>query len=385
MLASSASSFDIISSFWEKDTYLRPVDYLIVGAGITGLNAAISIKGRHPDAEVLVVEQGMRGDGASYRNAGFACLGSPTELLADLAHLSEDKVWAITRMRYEGLQMLLTRVSPAALGLVWCGGLELFAKGEAPQLEQVLDHLPGLNRAMAHITGHPTHFELAAYHSLPFHQLAGAIHIRYEGRLHPGKMMEALLASALQQGVRVLNGARVSAWEELPGHVEVHTADGRVLRTQYLGWATNGFSRDAGLQLPVYPARNQVYLSSPFQGLSWDHCLHYHQGYVYARRVGDQLLIGGARHSALDTEAISKPGLTPGIEHWLHEWAVRHLGLPPDQPFASGWSGTMGVGVEKGPLLHTIGNRIGVAVRLGGMGVAMGTLVGDQLANLMTA
>lgn len=384
MLSHPSFSPDSTSSFWEKDTYLKRVDFLIVGAGITGLNTAISLKIRHPAAEVLVVEKGMRGDGASYRNAGFACLGSPTELLADLASIDQDRVWAITRMRYEGLQLLLSRLGPQALDLHWCGGLELFGEGDAEALQQVRDRLPELNRFMGDITGDDAHFQEADKASLPFSQLSGAIHIGYEGRLHPGRMMEALLTVALQKGVRLLNGLQVESWEETPTGMEVLSADGRRIRTGYLAWATNGFSRETGLDLPVYPARNQVYLTAPVAGMNWDSCLHYHQGYVYARRVGERLLIGGARHTALDSEAVSEPGLTEGIASWLHAFSVRHLGVPEELPFVMGWSGTMGVGDEKGPLIQPVGNRMYAAVRLGGMGVALGSLVGDRLASLMT-
>ena len=46
------------------------------------------------------------------------------------------------------------------------------------------------------------------------------------------------------------------------------------------------------------------------------------------------------------------------------------------------WSGIMGVGAQKSPIVKQISNSIACGVRLGGMGVALGSLVGQELAEL---
>ena len=46
------------------------------------------------------------------------------------------------------------------------------------------------------------------------------------------------------------------------------------------------------------------------------------------------------------------------------------------------WAGIMGVGATKQPIIEKIDAKIGVGVRMGGMGVAIGTSVGKKLANL---
>jgi hypothetical protein len=42
----------------------------------------------------------------------------------------------------------------------------------------------------------------------------------------------------------------------------------------------------------------------------------------------------------------------------------------------------MGVGLTKVPIIEKIDDKIGIGVRMGGMGVAIGTLVGKELAEL---
>ena len=46
------------------------------------------------------------------------------------------------------------------------------------------------------------------------------------------------------------------------------------------------------------------------------------------------------------------------------------------------WAGVMGVGNEKLPIVEKMNNRVAIGVRMGGMGVAIGSDVGKKLANL---
>jgi glycine/D-amino acid oxidase-like deaminating enzyme len=47
------------------------------------------------------------------------------------------------------------------------------------------------------------------------------------------------------------------------------------------------------------------------------------------------------------------------------------------------WSGIMGVGKSKKPIIQLLNNRVAIGVRLGGMGVAIGSLVGENVAELL--
>ena len=86
-------------SFWEKETFLTNVDYLIIGSGIVGLSTAIHLKKKQPNKKVLILERGYLPTGASTKNAGFACIGSASELLDDLNHCSENEVFETVEKR----------------------------------------------------------------------------------------------------------------------------------------------------------------------------------------------------------------------------------------------------------------------------------------------
>jgi hypothetical protein len=47
------------------------------------------------------------------------------------------------------------------------------------------------------------------------------------------------------------------------------------------------------------------------------------------------------------------------------------------------WSGIMGVGNEKKPIIKPISNNVIAAVRMGGMGIAIGSKVGEIVAKIL--
>jgi gamma-glutamylputrescine oxidase len=67
-------------SYWELKEWFFNIDFTIVGSGIVGLNCALELKKKHPKAKILIVEKGMLPQGASTKNAGFACFGSLSEI-----------------------------------------------------------------------------------------------------------------------------------------------------------------------------------------------------------------------------------------------------------------------------------------------------------------
>ncbi len=78
------SSFSPMNlSYWEHKTWLSNIDYTIIGSGIVGLSCALQLRKNHPKSKVLVLEKGVPPQGASTKNAGFACFGNISEILAD--------------------------------------------------------------------------------------------------------------------------------------------------------------------------------------------------------------------------------------------------------------------------------------------------------------
>ncbi len=115
-------------SYWEREEWLKPSGLLVIGGGITGASAALFYKQAFPEKEVLIVDKGFFPEGASTRNAGFACIGSISEHLADLQTSDEDTVFERIERRWNGLKLLRQTIGEEPMDYRQTGGCEIFTE-----------------------------------------------------------------------------------------------------------------------------------------------------------------------------------------------------------------------------------------------------------------
>lgn len=366
-------------SYWEYDSWLTDIDFTIVGSGIVGLNCAIDLKRQHPKAKILILEKGMFPQGASTKNAGFACFGSISELLADRENHTDQEILALIQDRKEGIDQLRKLVGDKTLEFQQKGGHELFTDGESALFETCLAHLPWANALLEPVFGDKA-FGLTKnrfqFKGIRPHYITQ----RHEGQLHTGQMMKALLQKALTMGITILNGVTVEDFSASPAAVAVQT-QAFDLKTTHLLIATNGFAKQL-LAEDVRPARAQVLLTKPIPDLPLSGTFHLDQGYYYFRNVENRILLGGGRNLDFKAEETMEFGETEMVQRTL-EHLLREVILP-DQALEieHRWSGIMGVGPQKKPILKVVAPNVACGVRLGGMGVAIGTSTGIKLAQM---
>ncbi|MCB0628692.1 MAG: FAD-dependent oxidoreductase [Saprospiraceae bacterium] len=373
-------------SYWEQDTFFRGIDTIVLGSGIVGLNAAIRLKELRPKHRVVVLERGPLPIGASTRNAGVACFGSLSELMDDAAHRPVEEVLSLAEERYRGLLRLRDRLGDEVMDYRPYGGYELFLPSEAERYAACIDIMDSYNREFSSLTGRPDTYKVTdeAIKNFGFAGIEHLIFNQAEGQIHTGKMMQALLAKARSLDVQIYNGVEVTHWEEEEKTVSLFTAQGWKLQCRSMLVATNGFAARLLPELQVRPARNQVMITQPVPGLRFKACFHYDRGYYYFRQIDGRILLGGGRILDVEGETTDSFGTTPLIRDSLID-LLHHLILPGQRVEIDGWwSGIMGVGDQKHPIVKRYSDRIAVAVRLGGMGVAIGSLVGERGAELLT-
>lgn len=373
-------------SFWERQSYFGPCDVLVVGGGLVGLFSALELKQRRPSMRVMVVDRGpFLPYGASTRNAGFACFGSISELLDDLCSLSEDQVFALVERRYRGLLKMRSLLGDEAIGYEPLGGYEVFTASEESLAVDCFENSERFNRIFREITGLDQTYSDAQERIEGF-GLSGVKRMilnRGEGQLDTGKMMKALLRRVREAGVEVLSGIGIEGLDEYPSRIEARTNHGFSIQAETVLVTTNAFARQLLPELDVRPGRAQVLITEPIAGLKLQGSFHYDRGYYYFRNVGDRVLFGGGRHLDFDGERTTTFGLTDQIQSRLEE-LLKDMILP-NTPFRidQRWSGIMGLGPDRMPIVQQVSQRIFCAVRMGGMGVAIGSLVGEEAAEMV--
>jgi gamma-glutamylputrescine oxidase len=377
-------------SFWEKQSLLH-YDSIIVGGGIVGLSTALALKDKKPGATVLVLERGILPTGASTKNAGFACTGSLTEIIDDLAVMNESDLLQLVELRLNGLNRLRKRLGDANIDYAENGSWELIG----PEKEQLIaiERLDEVNEKLKGVLGDRA-FEAHPYSSTKDNFGFSESHVHYlvknnfEGELDSGKMMRALIDMCISRGIEIKTGCRVDRIEEVNGGVDVvvkHTFlnEAIAFTTSQVGVCTNAFAGQLYSGLDIKPGRGQVLVTEPIQGLRFKGIYHFDRGYYYFRRVGERVLFGGGRNIDFEGEQTTEFAYNDKIRNELAN-KLQTIILPGVKfEIADWWTGIMAFGATKFPILKRESLHVCLAVRMGGMGVAMGSEIGEKLAEMM--
>lgn len=365
-------------SVWEKESFYAPCDLVIAGSGFTGLWSAYFLKKLQPDLRITIIERGIIPTGASTRNAGFACYGSATELLYDAKVLGEDRMLSLVEMRYRGIERIQDVMGHEAIDYENNGGYEL------TNAVDLSEEINWLNKLLQPIFKDDAIYKYADEKIADF-GFKGIDHLIYtvpESQLHSGKLCLKLLQLVQTMGVVVLPATEITHFESSGNAVKIFTRSYSIAASKLL-ICTNAFAKQLLPELDIVPARGQVLVTAPIPSLKIKGTFHYDEGFYYFRNLGNRLLLGGARNFATDEEATTEMDISAKIQGRLEEFIGDHLLPGISFQVTDRWSGIMGMGSEKMPIVKKISNNIFCAVRMSGMGVALAPIVGEQVAEMV--
>ncbi|MEK7586031.1 MAG: FAD-binding oxidoreductase [Patescibacteria group bacterium] len=380
MIRNSLSNEPHTISVWEE-SYYGHRDVIIVGGGLSGLWTAWNLKNEYPHLNILIIERGNIPTGASTRNAGFACFGSPSEIISDMSTMG-DEVWSLIEMRYKGIQKMRKVLGDGLIGYSPCGGYECF--DDSLKVNPVLCMLGDINRKMREITGTDQTFTIVdKSDNLGLSGFDKLIKNKFEGSLHSGRLVSALTQRVLSLGVTIINNTELVTFEENNNWVVVHTNRGD-FKSFRLILCTNAFTRYITDSVTITPARGQILLTGPIENLKLDGTFHYNEGFIYFRNLGNRVMLGGARDEDFETEKTTQFGTTEKVQRVLEKFLSCHILKGGKYTIEKRWSGIMGFTENKKPALHISpsGNVFTIA-DCNGMGVAMTPIYTENVAKEM--
>ncbi len=380
-----------LSNFWIEDA-TRPetlnsdelptrTDVAIVGAGYTGLNAALTL--RKAGVEATVLEAETVGWGASGRNGSFCSPSFKAE-------------WETIEKRY-GSQMALEFWKWAMGTVAYVGEL---VDREGIQCDFRRTGMLGLAVKPSHAVGFQRYndylrerFGYSETQFLPKEALESEIGSQiYHGgaifemcyQLQPAKFVYGLSQAAQRAGAKVVEKAVVTRIERQAGQFLIGTGRGQT-RAENVLLATNGYTtwlkrkaRNGVLPVGSYmivtePLTEEIQRTvSPNGRLFWDskHYLNY-----FGLTPDGRAFIGG------------RANLSPNMDlrqsgEGLHRRLVEIFPQLAGMQITHSWSGKLGVTFDQMP--H-IGNTGGVYYAYGysGQGVPMACFLGKEVAELI--
>lgn len=365
-------------SYWEIKSWFSNIDFLIVGSGIVGLSTALSLRKKHPTSKIVIIEKGILPNGASTKNAGFSCFGSLSEIINDLENHTEKEVIDLVHNRWKGLNLLRNNLGDMHIGFKQFGGFEIFNSDK--EFENCFKNKSKINELLQPVFKEDVFSFIS--NNFGFNSVNEKLAFnKFEGQIDTGMMMESLLKKAYQNNIQIINATEVTRISD-HANVTVQLNNKFEFDCKKVFIATNGFANSL-LNEDIKPARAQVLITKPIHNLSIKGTFHLDKGYYYFRNIDNRILFGGGRNLALETEETTEFGQTTLIQNKLEE--LLKTTILPNTKFEieHRWSGIMGIGNQKQTITKSISNNVFCGIRLGGMGVAIGSLIGEELASLL--
>jgi glycine/D-amino acid oxidase-like deaminating enzyme len=389
-------------SVWEQSTYFAPKDLVIVGCGFVGLWTAYEAIHQNPKLNITILERGTIPSGASTRNAGFSCFGSVSELMSDIQLMGEATMLETVKMRYDGLQRIQEVFKAKEIDYNQWGGYELFEGKKGARndesgmydISKLESNIAYLNKILAPALKTPKKNGkyLPIYTNaskdikkLGFQGIEALAFNQLEGQLNSAKLVLALQKAVQAKGVQILFNTEVKKFKSHKKGVTITTNLEAVLETKQFLVCTNGFAKQLIPSLDVVPARGQVFVTEPIKNLKFKGCFHFDEGYYYFRNLGNRLLLGGARNADFKNEKTYSLETSATIQKVLEDFMMQRI-LPKGSKkpkIELRWSGTMGMGSIKKPIIEQVQPNVYCAVRMSGMGVAIAPIVAKKALKLM--
>ena len=362
-------------------------DVAIIGAGYTGLNAALQLTEKY-GIKTTVLDAAWPGWGASGRNGGFACLGgSKLSGLGILKRFGEAEAKGFFNAQRAAIDQVSQYLDAYQINADRCGHGEYSLAHRPsdftafPEEARFLKTIHGIDASVLA----PDELRERGLHSPTFH---GGMHIPLGFGVNPLKYVLGLSDAAQRLGVEVFANSPVSRVTSEGERFRVHTPKGSVLAKKVL-FATNGYSMDglpdalSGWFLPIL---SNILVTRPLtkseqQTQGWSatglvadtrNLLH------YVRLLPDGRFLfgmrGGTGLSPRD-EAAMKRNIRTSFENLFPAWA--HV----ETPYF--WSGLACLSRQLSAYIGPIGENQYAALAYHGSGVAMGSWAGRKVADIM--
>jgi gamma-glutamylputrescine oxidase len=353
----------VADSFWLSEPApalrSRPLgdtaDVEIVGGGITGVSAALTLARR--GKRVRLHEARAVASGASGRNGGFALRGGAMAYDSACEWLGHDAAadyWRLTEAYVDRM------VELGGDAIRRTGSLRLASDDERDELRAEYEALRRDGFAAE------WRDELPAPLADRF---PGALFHPDDAVLQPARLVRRLALAAAGEGVEILEHDRVGTLDELEADTVLVATD---------GYPSGLLGELEGL---IIPTRGQMIATEPLPDRLYPMPHYGRHGYDYWHQNDEgRLIVGGFRDADMDSEFTAEEATTERIQGALDGFAAELLGRTPE--ITHRWSGVFGLVPDLMPVVGPHPGRDGLWVAGGysGHGNVLGLMCGDLVA-----
>ncbi len=344
-------------------------DVTILGAGITGLSAAIPLA--EAGLRVAVLEARSLGGGVSIATTAHATAVVDARYHEIIADHGEEAARVVARASMDAIAQIERWVHEHRI-------LSGFFRRPGYLFSEHEKDLPELEKECLAAARAGLEVELVKDLPLPFATKAG-MRVRNQAQFHAGEYLAGLISLARSRGVRFFEATRVTAVED--GETcFVHTEAGPVVRCRAVFAATHAPTVNTVFlqtKLAAYRSYVMAYKGVGIaDGLFWDMEDPYHYFSSFVVDGEDYLVVGGEDHKTGQYEKTVSPFDSLRV-YSTHRFAAN------DSAFS--WSAQVEESVDGLPYigLNSASRNVYVATGFGGNGITFGTASAMMISELI--
>ncbi len=356
-------------------------DWLIIGAGYTGLSAARKLGELHPNKKIILVDSQLAGEGASSRNSGYLVETTLNDGFTSNKELENYK--KKSDIYNLGIDAVKNFVKEHQVDCDWneCG--KYFASSKIND-ENILKKFSYTLTSLGFEHKLLYKDELLKKLGTNFYNVA--LYTKGGILLNPGKLVRSMI-NALPNNVELYENTTLLKWSSVQDYISC-TFNNAKINSKKIIFATNGFLKSLGIKvnynfpITLTASMTRTLTDEEFNNIGrpkeW--------GVLPVKPMGATIRMTKDRKILIrNTAEVHDPFKMS--KHTLEERSkIQKIGIKkrfpnlPDNIIQSTWSGVVSRTRNSSQIFDKIKDNIFVAGCYNGSGIGVGTLFGEQIA-----
>ncbi|MDB9739664.1 FAD-binding oxidoreductase [Candidatus Pelagibacter sp.] len=359
----------------------KSCDWLIVGAGYTGLSAARKLSELHPNQKIIIIDAQLAGEGASGRNSGYLVDTTLNDGFTSNKELSNYK--NKTDIYKLGIDVVKKFIKEHQVDCDWNESGKYFASSNEKDrkiLENFSKTLLKLNFEHNILEKNDLSERLGTnFYNLALYTKGGIL-------LHPGKLVRAMVGT-LQNNVDLLENTQLTEWSKNNNTIICKFNNHKII-TKKIIFCTNGFLKSLGLKDNYnFPLTLTASMTRPLTDTEYKSIGEPKEwGVLPVRPMGATIRMTKDKRILIRNTAEVHSPFKMSRSDLDKRSLNQKIGIEKRFPsltnniIESSWSGIVSRTRNSSQIFEKIEEKIYVAGCYNGSGIGVGTLFGEQIA-----
>ena len=356
-------------------------DYLIIGAGYTGLSAARKLSELNPNDKIILVDAQLAGEGASGRNSGYLVDTTLNDGFTSNKEIFDYK--KKTDIYKLGINTVKKFIKEHQVDCDWneCG--KYFASSQNNDEKILINFSKTLTKlGFKHNIFNRKDLKKKIgtdFYSIALHTSGGIL-------LNPGKLVRAMI-DTLPDNVVLYENSPLLSWEKNINSIYCSFKEFKII-TKKIIFCTNGFLKSLGLKpnynfpLTLTASMTRSLSDSEFKSIGepkeW--------GVLPVRPMGATVRMTKDKRILIRNTAEVHNPFKMSDDELKKRSSNQKIGIMkrfptlPSDIIQSSWSGIVSRTRNSSQIFEKVGNNIFIAGCYNGSGIGVGTLFGEQIA-----